>query len=432
MIERLVIHRFRGIREGVLDDLGTINLLIGPNNSGKTAILELLYLTGLSGRPCDLVMPDMEPSAWPAKTLVPYDFLGYEPLPNLRARHGESKRWPESPAGITVEHGLAVTLGKVSKGYPLHRFELAPPLDEPGRRRAFQEEDIERISLFRLEPLEDNLPPAPLIPPLFDERDIRLEEGAWHYLWEDPWVYKWDRREDIDHLAVWAVAGRMPDAGRVLLFDFHTTGGHFTERFADNAYKTLVGWEKKIAQSLGRVFPELRGVDIAVRPLRGEAWTGYVEWPDREPISIDHFGDGARHAFKVLAGLIALCETVDEEHPGLFLWEDPELFMHPASLNRLLGEVVALVQGKPIQVFLSSQSIEVIALLTHRLQSVEKPDYRAFRLDLEEGRLYVAKYHHSNILAWLKAGMDMRFWNVTDLPISYCYQASEESSQEDL
>ncbi len=59
MIKRLVVHRFRGIREGVLDDLGKINLLIGPNNSGKTAILEMLYLGGTSGRPVQLILDDV-------------------------------------------------------------------------------------------------------------------------------------------------------------------------------------------------------------------------------------------------------------------------------------------------------------------------------------------------------------------------------------
>ena len=56
MIERLVVHRFRGIREGVLQDLGKINVLIGPNNSGKTAILELLYLGSVSGRAAQLIL----------------------------------------------------------------------------------------------------------------------------------------------------------------------------------------------------------------------------------------------------------------------------------------------------------------------------------------------------------------------------------------
>ena len=68
MIKRLVIHRFRGIRQGTLEDFGKINVLIGPNNSGKSAILEMLYLAGVAGRECEVLIPDVEPSAWKATT----------------------------------------------------------------------------------------------------------------------------------------------------------------------------------------------------------------------------------------------------------------------------------------------------------------------------------------------------------------------------
>lgn len=36
----LTIHQFRGLRELTLDGLGQINLLVGPNNCGKTTVLE--------------------------------------------------------------------------------------------------------------------------------------------------------------------------------------------------------------------------------------------------------------------------------------------------------------------------------------------------------------------------------------------------------
>jgi len=42
-VERLEIKGFRGIREGRLR-LAPLTLLVGPNNSGKTAILEALFL----------------------------------------------------------------------------------------------------------------------------------------------------------------------------------------------------------------------------------------------------------------------------------------------------------------------------------------------------------------------------------------------------
>ncbi|NES89149.1 ATP/GTP-binding protein, partial [Okeania sp. SIO2B9] len=42
-IDNLTIHRFRGLRDLTLEDLGQINLLVGVNNSGKTSVLEAIY-----------------------------------------------------------------------------------------------------------------------------------------------------------------------------------------------------------------------------------------------------------------------------------------------------------------------------------------------------------------------------------------------------
>ncbi|MCP4110228.1 MAG: AAA family ATPase [Desulfobacteraceae bacterium] len=41
-LENLTIHNFRGLRNLKLPGLGQINLLVGPNNSGKTSVLEAI------------------------------------------------------------------------------------------------------------------------------------------------------------------------------------------------------------------------------------------------------------------------------------------------------------------------------------------------------------------------------------------------------
>jgi len=49
MIKRLKIQNFRGIKEGTLE-LSPITILLGPNNSGKSTILEALFLAPNPGR----------------------------------------------------------------------------------------------------------------------------------------------------------------------------------------------------------------------------------------------------------------------------------------------------------------------------------------------------------------------------------------------
>lgn len=43
-LEKLTIKRFRGLRDVVLEGLGQVNIIVGPNNCGKSSVLEALEL----------------------------------------------------------------------------------------------------------------------------------------------------------------------------------------------------------------------------------------------------------------------------------------------------------------------------------------------------------------------------------------------------
>ncbi len=437
MIEKLVIHRFRGIREGVIDDLGKVNLLIGPNNSGKTSILEMLYLGGVSGRKCGL---NFSIGAIPATTLETFDFLGYEPLPRLRKRHGYKEYKSTVPATLSEECGLIFMLNQLSEKHPLHEFTLASPQELPGENsgKAFNKKDINRIALFSI----DRQPglPEEFIPQYFQTQKIEIENSRLHFFWEKEWIYKLTKnkkiKNDIDRISVWVDQGIIPDSSKILFFDFHIANNHFNDRFANWAFAHVVNWWEKISESLTKVFPEFKGATVKIfdAPDYQQGKAGYIEFPGKNVILIDQFGDGARHAFKVLASLIALSESVDEQHPGIFLWEDPELFMHPESLNQLLEEILHLTHNKPIQMFLSSQSLEVVGLLINFFNEKftnRKKDLRAFRLELDQGNLYAAKYRIENLHTWLKNGMDPRFWGAANLPFEYRYHKEENTFSEE-
>ncbi len=44
MLRRLEIKNFKGIKEGTLEGLAQVNLLVGRNNSGKSTILDALIM----------------------------------------------------------------------------------------------------------------------------------------------------------------------------------------------------------------------------------------------------------------------------------------------------------------------------------------------------------------------------------------------------
>jgi len=53
MIRSIRLQRFRGVQEGFIDDLRQVTLLIGRNGSGKSSILEALYMTSACSSPID-------------------------------------------------------------------------------------------------------------------------------------------------------------------------------------------------------------------------------------------------------------------------------------------------------------------------------------------------------------------------------------------
>src|SRR3990172_8321330 len=124
MIEKLIIHRFRGIREGIISDLSKINILVGPNNSGKSAILEILYLGGVCGRPCGFLSLEPAEEVFSIKAWVPVenDFLYYCPFSRIAQRHGYQEIWKDAPGGLTEASSLAYNLDSLPDSHPLRHF----------------------------------------------------------------------------------------------------------------------------------------------------------------------------------------------------------------------------------------------------------------------------------------------------------------------
>ncbi|MBO9314097.1 MAG: AAA family ATPase [Roseiflexus sp.] len=409
MIQALTIHRFRGIREGVIKNLRAFNVLIGPNNSGKSALLELLYLGNLSRRTCQLIVDTIEPPVHAATTLVTRDFLSYAPTDRLRWRHGYAVRETGSfLIDLDKEQNLTLELPHLPATYPLRRLRLAAEAPDQ-----FRKTDTQRTILFSLS--QPNQAPPEFIPPILATHSPEHPSQRWHYVWDQRWVYRWNDTQPLDRLAIWAEAGD-GRAEHVLFFDVHTAQVHFEGAFAQRCYRTVHKWEDRIAQSMAHVFPDMAGMRVNVKPTpTGTTWGGYLELPDRTlPLEIDQFGDGARHAFKVLAALIALVDRAEQHEPGLFLWEDPELFMHPATLGRLLDEVARLVAGKPVQVFMSTQSLEVLSWLalamreTEPQTSLNPSNVCTLRFQLVGGTLQVQTFPGESIGSWMELFGDPR------------------------
>jgi hypothetical protein len=163
---------------------------------------------------------------------------------------------------------------------------------------------------------------------------------------------------------------------------------------------------------------------------REQKWAqGWIAPEDQIAMTIDSYGDGARMVFKLLTPLLALAEVSGKGLPGLFIWEEPELFQNPRALGQLLAEVAALMKDKPMQLFIATHSLEVVAHFTSLVQEgkVEPDDLMAFRLGLEDGKLNSSWFNADNLIVWLEEGLDPRVLGDLKSPLQFSFR--EEGAQ---
>lgn len=406
MIKSIQIKDFRGIQQGQVDRFRQFNLLVGPNNSGKSALMEALYLAGTASRSATLV--EGRTKAVYDVTVPDYDLLEYHPLSQVWRKHSFADHQPG--LGYWREGQIAVRIP--DKEAPFTTFDLSTG----GEGFARGEEGM--IGLIGIEDSPHNREQGigAVIESLMGPDALPLAGRRLILLWHAGLTYKQKGK------AVWLVEGDLPASRRVLFFDGRMLYEHLPLAFYRELPETIPGWADRIARHFGAIFDIRDPLALFVPPSAESQWVqGYVGPRDGLAMRVDSYGDGARIAFKVLVPLVTLAELVGPDEPGLFLWEEPELYQHPQSLERLLREVVVIVKERPIQVFMSTQSWEVVGYLTRMLQQnqVEADEIMAFRLALDEGFLRSSWFDSDNLIAWLSDRLDLRLWEPLALPFEY-------------
>ncbi len=423
MIERLYLHNFRGIAEGELDHLAPINVFVGPNNTGKTSILEALYLSATADARCTLATEDGK--YLPVQISADTDLLGHQPVARLWERHGLPPRWEDTTARWDEDRVLLGTVPASLAGYYA--------LEGKQTRSGFVAGDEQRTVMFLLQVPDgpgsdeakgtgsaafDSSAPSALVERVLGKRAAPWEGRRFAFMWFPPFTYNYNG------LAAWYVQGELPDAAHTLFLDFHTTAEHLSQTLVERGYRETDDWLRRIGRHLQAVLDlntaEAPDVGFDVNRFDPTQRIGLVE-RNRRLLPVDLWGDGARHVFKVLAPLLVLADAAEKGRPGLMLWEDPELFLHVEALERLLREVVQIVQGKPLQVFMTTQSSDVIAVLTDMLRLGRLPadSVKVHRLGLKDGRLVSSWFGHRNLIAMLEGGKDVRLWTQEQTLLRY-------------
>ena len=82
------------------------------------------------------------------------------------------------------------------------------------------------------------------------------------------------------------------------------------------------------------------------------------------------------------------------------------------------------MKDRPIQLFIETQSLEVIANFTAlvRQGEIERDDLMAFRLGLEDGNLSSSWFNADNLTAWMEEGLDPRVWGDFKSPLRFSFR----------
>jgi len=237
-------------------------------------------------------------------------------------------------------------------------------------------------------------------------------------------------------IATWVVKGQLPTTQHSLIYDVSTTLRHLPMDFFRRMIVTIPGWSQKIARAFSVVLGLDKPFNVQFLPVdQTQQWTqGWIAPEDQIALTIDSYGDGARSIFKVLTPLLALAELVREDTPGLFIWEEPELFQNPQTLGRLLTEVATLLKNKPIQLFIATHSLEVVAHFVRLVREghIAEDEMAAIRLNLVNGKLSSSIFDHRDIQDWTEMDLDVRVPSgKVDSPLTYQLLETADATDHD-
>jgi len=275
VIESLTIDNLRGIRSGAVDNLAAINVVVGPNNSGKSTVLEALLL--------------LVAIADPGRVLQALLARGGEPLVAIRQIAGDASKAVRVTARLSSPTTRELL---TSIDFPTVR---TPHILAEARAQGMEEPFSEIYVYSELKP---------------SGGQCRLGMAL---------------SKDGHFTVPSLLAGQrpaLPNVGLVALLaprDLETE----ISRIGN------VGGLKDLTRALAVSLPGL--ADLRIQKL-GERFVTHAFVEGKEPIPAYLLGDGAKRLIEIAAMVFAKPDTT-------ILLEEPEAFQHPRYLREIVNMI---------------------------------------------------------------------------------------------
>ncbi len=330
-LENLTVHRFRGLRDLELSELGNANLFVGENNSGKTSLLEAV---STYCRPLD-------PFEW-------LDTSWRREIKSSRTPMLDALKWlfpQEAVAEGELYSGSTFISG--SGNFPV--LESRASLSEfMGIASSYEPEDVqtdavrEREPLFEIDSgrrsgadLELRVVPQEVQPTLSD-REPKREISETFRVWEhERFISR--KRYPYPWLPVDTIS---PVSHRVEQIQIK----RFTE-------VTLEGVKMEALQLAHLIDPGIE--DLKILSKQGIRPTLYIHHKEVGLAPLSAFGDGVRRTL-----MMAL--TIPLVQGGVLLIDEIETAIHTSVLTKVFSWLVSACALNHVQLFATTHSLEAV------------------------------------------------------------------------
>jgi predicted ATP-dependent endonuclease of OLD family len=369
MIDGISIANFRGIKECSIEDLSTVNLFIGKNNSGKSSILEALCFSKVPFQPVDelggVVLQELLNRRAHRIILSTEEFsYKYKTENKISLEFSFEDENKVSIEATCGEHQIDYDVKCLVEG------EMRPAVSFRNRLN----QNVLVLSLFE-ERIGTDSPDGIS----FLKRQLKAKTSP------DVGVFKkylFDNMPNFSFLS------------DITLIDFDFINN--MEQFERAFWGKLIGsrTDKEVTSILNEVYQtEIEHFTFKPYSLGKERRRDsdrYKLFSTLKDIAlhIDDYGDGFRYAFTILTSALLFKKRA-------LLIEEIESHQHAGSLKKLIPKLVEIAKTNNLQLFVTTHSFEVWRYFygAYADQPTREKDFRSFHVvrDSETGIVNVSQ-----------------------------------------
>ncbi|MHC5057218.1 MAG: AAA family ATPase [Planctomycetota bacterium] len=359
MFRRFRAQGFRNLEDLELDDLARVNLIAGGNGTGKTALLEALFLHCAQN---------------PSLVLKLRAFRGYGDTVALSLTKREDTPWQSLFARFDETHGIELESRDGKQERRIQRICAVSDLDElraiPGLQKGLPTE------------FSDSSVPFPRVLKLEQEKQNHIDST---YLIADAESVRMDP----------AVPRPAPFPAHFLRTRRPVVLRELAQRFGK---LEKAGEQEKLVRMLKVIEPRLLRVATVVvgedAILHGDIGLGYL-------VPLLEMGDG-------VSRLAEVALTIREAAGGVVLVDEVENGIHHSALENVWRALRQAAREQDVQLFATTHSFECITAAHRAFSEGDDYDLKLIRLERVKEKTRAVAYDQEMLEAAMETDMEVR------------------------